>query len=97
LVLCERRLAFDPADATALTGLGVIHVLQTNYERAKVYFRRAARAAPHDPDRWSNLGTVCLLRQDYRGAVHFLAEARRKGAVAIDGYALACRKLAADL
>ena len=97
LVLCEQRLALDPGDATALTGVGVIHLLRPDYERAETYFRRAVRAAPHDPDRWSNLGTVCLLRQDYRGAVGFLAQARRKGAVALDGYALACRKLAADL
>jgi Flp pilus assembly protein TadD len=63
-----KALEIDPANITALIGIGHIHQDKGNFELAEAAYRMALKTAPKNPDALEGLGLVKLTLSDYRNA-----------------------------
>ncbi len=65
----EKTLEEKPGDATTLSALGVINLLQNHFERAVAYLQRAHELAPGDLETTINLGIALSQRGQVQPAL----------------------------
>jgi Flp pilus assembly protein TadD len=65
----EQALALDPKDANSYVGLGAYHRRLDDLDTASEMYAKAIELAPDEPEAYSSMSAINILRGDYPAAV----------------------------